>query len=74
MKAILIIDKMPKTCCECPLFVRGFGHPAYCKMGAEYSAKEIANEKDGNLNLYYHGCLITRPINCPLKAESEDYE
>lgn len=70
-KAILTINKMPKTCDKCPLFVSTFGDTAYCKMGAEYSAKEIAEEKDGNLALYYHGCLSKRPISCPLK-EVED--
>lgn len=61
------IGKMPKTCDECPLFVSTFGNPAYCVMGAEYSDKEIENEKDGNLSMYYHGCLSKRPISCPLK-------
>ena len=70
-KSILTINT-PKTCNECPLFVSKFGSPAYCAVKAEYSAKEIANEKDGNLELYYHGCLSKRPISCPLKEVKDD--
>ena len=58
--------KMPKTCDKCKLFTRYFGSPAYCAVGAEYTDKEIEAEEDGNLNMYYHGCLTHRPMNCPL--------
>lgn len=69
MKATLTI-KMPKTCDECPLFVNGIlGHSAFCVMGAKYSNHEISNEEDGDLNMYYHGCLSHRPKKCPLKSE-----
>lgn len=71
MRAILTLDEMPKACDKCPLFVNRFGTPAYCIMGAEYMAEEIAKEKDGNLTLYYHGCLSGKPAKCPLKAENE---
>jgi hypothetical protein len=27
----------------------------------------IESEEDGALNMYYHGCLKSRPKNCPLK-------
>ncbi len=72
MSAILIIDKMPNTCKNCPLFVNQFGRTAYCTMGAKYSPEEIASVKDGNLELYYSGCLSKRPNACPLKEKSDD--
>lgn len=31
--------------------------------------EEIANEKDGNLSMYYQECLSKRPISCPLKED-----
>lgn len=68
-KVVLTLDKMPSTCKECPIFVNVFGHQAYCKMGAEYTPEEIANVKDGNLQLYYSGCMSKRPKACPLKEE-----
>jgi len=71
-KAILTINEMPETCDGCPLFVNTFGNTAYCVMGAEYSTKEIINEEDGNLKMYYHGCLSKRPISCPLKEVKDD--
>lgn len=73
-KAILTLDSMPKSCYECLLFVRLFGHRAYCIAGAEYTAEEIAAEENGNLSLYYHGCLSNRPKSCPLKEESKTKE
>ena len=60
-------NKYPKNCEQCKLFVSNFGSPAYCAVGGKYTKKEIDNEKDGNLNMYYHGCLSNRPKNCPLK-------
>lgn len=68
-KAILTLDIMPKTCDECPLFVSMFAHQAFCAMGAKYTNEEISAEEDGNLALYYHGCLDKRPKECPLKEE-----
>jgi len=73
MSAILTLKTMPKTCDKCPLFVNGIlGHPAFCVMGSEYSDDEIANERNGNLNLYYHGCLRHRPESCPLKEGEKE--
>lgn len=71
-KVILALDSMPKSCDQCRLFVSIFGHRAYCTMGAKYTAEEIAAEKDGNLSLYYHGCLSNRPKSCPLKEEVDN--
>ena len=71
-KAILTLDNLPVTCDECPLFVRHFGQKAYCVMHAEYTPEEIAAVEDGNLQLYYHGCLPRRPKACPLKEEPND--
>ena len=72
-KVILTLDRMPRTCDKCPLFINCFGQTAYCAMRAEYTPEEIAEEEDGNLNLYYHGCLSKRPKSCPLKfVEKED--
>lgn len=65
-KAILTF-KMPKTCDKCPLFVSKFATPTFCVMGAEYTDKEIEDTKDGNLMMYYEGCLPKRPKACPLK-------
>lgn len=68
MAVILEIgDKYPKNCEKCKLFVSQFGSPAYCVAGGKYTKKEIESEKDGGLNMYYHGCLNNRPKNCPLK-------
>ena len=71
MSAVLIIYEMPNTCKECPLFVNVFGHPAYCQIGAAYTSEEISSvkDKDGFLEMYYHGCLSNRPNACPLKEE-----
>ena len=61
-------ENLPKTCDECKLFVNGIiGHPAYCVLDAKYTDKEIDTEKDGNLNMYYYGCLSHRPCSCPLE-------
>ena len=60
-------DKFPKTCEQCPLFVDSFGTPTYCIAGGEYTDEEIEAEEDGALNMYYDGCLSTRPKNCPLE-------
>ena len=69
MSAILTINKTPKTCDECPLFVNGIlGHKAHCVMDAEYTEEEIEKAKDGRLNMYYNGCLSKRPKSCPLKT------
>ena len=68
-KVILTLDCMPTTCNECPLFVSHFGQKAYCVMHAEYSPEEIDRENNGNLQLYYSGCLSRRPEACPLKEE-----
>ena len=35
--------------------------------GKKYTDEEIESEEDGALNMYYHGCLKSRPKNCPLK-------
>lgn len=62
-----ICNRFPKTCDKCPLFVEGeVGCPSYCILGCEYTDDEIDSEEDGNLNMYYHGCLNHRPLNCPL--------
>lgn len=72
MPAILTIEKTPKTCDECPLFVNEhLGIEAFCVIGADYTREEIDKEKDGELDMYYHGCLSKRPQNCPLKIEGE---
>ena len=71
-KAVLVLDKMPKTCSDCPIFVHGIlGQPAYCTVGAEYTPEEIAAVRNGNLRLYYDGCLPNRPKLCPLKESKE---
>lgn len=60
-------NKFPKTCDKCPLFVDGIlGQDAFCILEAEYTDEEIDKEPDGNLNMYYHGCLTHRPKSCPL--------
>lgn len=64
-------DKFPKTCEHCPLFVDHMGIPTYCVGGGEYTEEEIEAKEDGELNMYYKGCLSKRPQNCPLK-EVED--
>ena len=69
MSVILTLNEMPNTCKKCPLFVNMFGRPAYCIMGAKYTPEEIASVKDGNLELYYSGCMSKRPNACPLKEE-----
>ena len=72
MSATLTIEKTPKTCDECPLFVDGHvGISAFCVMGAEYTDEEIEKEEDGELDMYYRGCLSKRPQSCPLKVEGE---
>lgn len=64
-------DKFPKTCEDCLLFVEHMGIPTYCTAGGEYSDEEIEAEEDGELNMYYDGCLSKRPQNCPLKEVPE---
>lgn len=60
-------DKYPETCDECLLFVDGeLGVTPFCTGGGEYTEEEINAEEDGNSNMYYHGCLESRPKNCPL--------
>ena len=66
-KAILTLDTMPITCDECPLFIKMFARTPFCTMGAKYTDEEISADEDGNLALYYHGCLDKRPKECPLK-------
>lgn len=65
-KATLTLNRMPKSCGTCPLFVSKFATPAFCAMGVEYTKKEIEETKDGNLMMYYEGCLTKRPKSCPL--------
>ena len=68
MIGIIIGEKMPKTCDKCKLFIDDIlGKEAFCTLGIEYTDNEIDAEKDGNLNMYYHGCLKHRPKACPLK-------
>lgn len=67
MIVVEVCKKMPKSCDKCPLFVSSFGSSAYCPLEGEYTDEEIEAEEDGNLNMYYHGCLKVRPKNCPLK-------
>ena len=60
----------PKNCEECPLFINKFaGYSAFCIGEAEYTTEEIEAEKNGNLVMYYHGCLSNRPKSCPLKEK-----
>lgn len=60
--------KFPKNCEECPLFVDDIiGHDAFCVVDGEYTDEEIDADPHGAENMYYHGCLKTRPKNCPLK-------
>ena len=40
-------------------------------MHAEYTKEEISEEENGNLDLYYHGCLSRRPEACPLEWTEE---
>ena len=67
-RAILILDKIPKTCDECTLFVDRLGE-SFCPLGVEYTDEEIEAEEDANEKLYYHGCLSKRPKECPLKED-----
>lgn len=68
MIVIEVGNKFPENCGKCPLFHKGsIGMPNYCSTGGKYTRKEIDNEADGNLNMYYHGYLHQRPKNCPLK-------
>ena len=72
MKIICEIgNKLPKSCDKCKLFVSEFGKSPYCIVDGEYTDEEISSEEDGALDMYYHGCLSSRPQNCPLK-EVED--
>lgn len=67
-------NKFPKTCEDCKLFVSELGNSAYCVVGGEYTDEEIESEEDGDLDMYYHGCLESRPKNCPLKeVENENH-
>lgn len=68
MIGVILGFDYPKTCADCKLFINGIiGHPAFCSAGGEYSEKEIEKEKNGNLQMYYDGCLSIRPKNCPLR-------
>lgn len=71
-KAILTLNHMPSSCDKCPLFVNHFGQSTYCVMYAKYTPEEIADVENGNLQLYYHGCLPKRPKACPLKEEPNE--
>ena len=67
MIGLILGFKYPKTCENCKLFIDGIvGLSAFCAAGGEYSDDEIEKAEDGNLQIYYHGCLTTRPKNCPL--------
>ena len=67
MIVIKVGNEFPKTCEDCPIFENDIvGHAAYCTAGGEYTDEEIDAEKDGDLNMYYHGYLNHRPKNCPL--------
>lgn len=60
-------DTFPKSCDTCPLFVTGIvGHTSYCILDGEYTDEEVEAEEDGELQMYYDGCLKNRPKNCPL--------
>lgn len=69
MKVVFEIgDHFPKSCDNCPLFVDQIcGYPAFCVADGEYTEEEIDADPYGAENMYYHGCLKTRPKNCPLK-------
>lgn len=68
MIGIILGFEYPKTCEDCKLFIDGIlGHSAFCAAGGEYSIEEINKAKEGNMQIYYHGCLTSRPKNCPLK-------
>ena len=73
-KVILTLDCMPVACDKCPLFVNHFGQKAYCVMHAEYTPEEIAAVENGNLHIYYYGCLPKRPNECPLEEVEEPKE
>lgn len=61
-------NKFPKSCDECPLFIDGMVvQQPFCIAKGEYTKEEISSYEDGALDMYYHGCLSTRPNNCPLK-------
>ena len=63
----------PKNCEECPLFInKSAGYSAFCIGEAKYTTEEIEAEKDGNLTMFYHGCLSNRPKSCPLKEILEE--
>ena len=67
MRVAFIVGERPTKCRLCPLFVVNYmGYPSYCKVGGEYTKEEIDSEKDGALNMYYHGYLNSIPKNCPL--------
>lgn len=70
-KVILTLKSMPTNCDKCPLFINHFGQKAYCAMHTEYTPEEIAAVENGNLQLYYHGCLSERPEACPLETIEE---
>lgn len=65
-------DQFPQSCDECKLFVSDLGQSAYCVVDGEYTEEEIEAVEDGELDMYYHGCLENRPKNCPLKALGGD--
>ena len=63
-----VANKFPKSCDECPLFVDGkLGYQSFCVSKGEYTTEEINSYENGALDMYYHGCLLTRPTNCPLE-------
>lgn len=70
MIILYVGDKFPKTCADCPLFVDQMGIPTFCTVSGEYSDEEIEAEEDGELQMYYDGCLSKRPQNCPLQEYS----
>ena len=65
-------DKYPESCHECPLFIDGLiGVSPFCVGDGEYTDEEINADEYGSTNMYYHGCLETRPKNCPLEQIEE---
>ena len=63
-----VANKFPESCDECPLFVDGIlGQQPFCIAKGKYTKEEISSYEDGTLDMYYLGCLQTRPKNCPLK-------
>lgn len=68
MIGVILGFDYPTTCKGCKLFVNAVvGYPAFCSAGGRYTEKEIEKDKNGNIAMYYNGCLSHRPKNCPLK-------